>query len=310
MIDNREFVDTVIERLRERLGAAYELDSQTITKNNGIVRTGIWIKEKGKDMAPVIYLDPYHEQYSCGTMSMEEIVEDIRKVFENNSGYAGMHPKELLDFEKVRDRILFKLVNSEKNREFLGTVPHVPFLDLGAVFYLLVGQNEAGVMTVTVSNEVAGNWGKTPGELLSIAAGNAARIYTPRLRRMEDVLNEICGMGTEGTSGEEPEDILCPDKAEPSFYVLSNCRGLYGAAAILYPGVLQRIAGLLGKDLVILPSSVHEVLLLCHEPGMDFEALREMVGYVNANEVAADDRLSDQVYIYRREDDKILLAGE
>ena len=43
---------------------------------------------------------------------------------------------------------------------------------------------------------------------------------------------------------------------------LTNTEKLYGASAILYPNILSYFAKRLKADLYLLPSSIHEVLLL------------------------------------------------
>lgn len=91
-------------------------------------------------------------------------------------------------------------------------------------------------------------------------------------------------------------------------YVLTNQRGIYGAAAMLYPELLKDFAERQKTDLVILPSSVHEVLLVPVRGSLDFAWFRCMVRSINRSEVPPEDWLSDQVYVYRRREGRVKIA--
>ena len=100
----------------------------------------------------------------------------------------------------------------------------------------------------------------------------------------------------------EPEDGL-------KLYLLTNQMGYNGAAAILYEGVLKNFAEEVGKDLILLPSSIHEVLLLPDNGDSDYEALSALVREVNEAQVRREEWLSDHVYRYLKEEDRIIAAG-
>ena len=96
-------------------------------------------------------------------------------------------------------------------------------------------------------------------------------------------------------------------RQEPSgLSVLSNREGFHGAAAILYPGELKRAADQLQNDLVVLPSSIHEVLLLPDDPGQDYGMLTRLVQEINRNEVEQEEWLSDHPYRYLRKEDRLV----
>lgn len=92
---------------------------------------------------------------------------------------------------------------------------------------------------------------------------------------------------------------------ESSFYVLSNRHNVKGAAVILYDGLLKEMSKVLGHDLLILPSSVHEVLVMAYDKTMDLFPVRDMVEHINKEEVPVCDVLSDQIYRYNREKDQV-----
>ena len=116
---------------------------------------------------------------------------------------------------------------------------------------------------------------------------------------------------TEGNEGGEGKTECLPNEgAERNLLILTNRSGVYGASAILYEGVLKNIAQRLGSDLVILPSSVHEVILLPYEDERRMEGLERMVREINQTVLPEEEVLSDQVYVYNRETDKVFRARE
>ena len=106
-----------------------------------------------------------------------------------------------------------------------------------------------------------------------------------------------------GELWEELEDV-------PEMYILYNQRFYCGAATLLYDGQLERIAQKLQSDFIVLPSSIHEVLLLpfdsIEEVGLD--EWKDTVGEINREDVRAEDWLSDHVYVYRRETGALEIA--
>ncbi|MCR5604754.1 MAG: DUF5688 family protein [Lachnospiraceae bacterium] len=94
----------------------------------------------------------------------------------------------------------------------------------------------------------------------------------------------------------------------PSMYVLSNSITLNGAAALLDAKTMEDISQKLGGDFIVLPSSIHEVIVLPADVEMDRRDLEAMVQDVNAGEVAPEDRLSDHVYMYDSKEKELVLA--
>ena len=69
---------------------------------------------------------------------IEQIVDDIKQLYEEIKQEKPWYCESFRDYEGVRNRIVFKVINTAKNRKFLRTVPHLAFLDLSIVFYVLV----------------------------------------------------------------------------------------------------------------------------------------------------------------------------
>lgn len=315
-----EFTDTVVENLRRRAGDGWLVEKHMREKNNGVFRTGIMAgKEDSRTMA-VMETGPYFRQYLSGNMDMESVVEEtgqilgmadpVREPVENRLPGVSDPVREsvenhLYSYGKMREKVIFRLVNREKNRELLEQVPWVPFLDMAVQFRLLVGKDEYRRTELLVNREVYGSWQVGLEELMEQAERNMRRLCPPVLRTVDGVLREAAGTGL--LSGEESEgalEILDKEKKIP-LYVLSNGQGINGAAAVLHRDVLRGFADSMETDIVILFSSIHEVLLVPREEDTDFDMLRYMVMAVNRSEVPPEEQLSDHVYLYRRETGEI-----
>lgn len=103
---------------------------------------------------------------------------------------------------------------------------------------------------------------------------------------------------------------LAEENPEGKFhlYIMTNKKSTYGAVEILRPGELERRAQKIGRDLIVLPSSVHETLILPYTAGLDIEGLRMLVRRTNADTVIREEQLSDQIYLYRRDKDALMIA--
>lgn len=144
--------------------------------------------------------------------------------------------------------------------------------------------------------------------MYQLAEHNTPELLPIEIKSMDDVMREVLikQMGEEGC--EEVLEELEQIQGAPPLYVMSNISGINGASSMLTGGVLKEFADSQKADLVILPSSVHEVLLIPREEGLDFEELFQMVRSVNETTVPEVDRLSDQVYQYCREEEKIYMV--
>ena len=96
----------------------------------------------------------------------------------------------------------------------------------------------------------------------------------------------------------------------PEIYIMTNKKGLNGFAAVLYPGALKSAADMAGRDLYVLPSSVHEAILIPAGCFTGAHGLSEMVREVNAACVAEEEVVSDSVYFYDRKEGKLSMAEE
>lgn len=302
------FLEHIKQSLQQHLGSGYRITIHQIPKNNGKIMDGLSILMPDAQLAPTLFLNPYYEQF-CNGMSFDDIVADILELFSNNPTPSCVLPKQMAQFDLMEDKIMFKLIHGASNQELLKDIPYIPYLDLAIVFYLFLERNASGQMTAMIHNDHMKLWNVKEKDLLALALENTPKAFPAEIKSMAEVIKDMVGdhLG-ERYEEEDLDDIFESSCIRMPLYVLSNQTGLHGAGCMIYRDVLKNFADSLGKDLIILPSSIHEVLLTPSEPGISYEELSSLVTCINQNEVLEEDRLSNQIYLYSRATDRLRLA--
>ena len=302
-----QFLEEIRVAVQEILGRGYDIQIQQIRKNNGVLLDGLIIGKAKNSVAPTIYLNSYYMDYSQGK-SIDKILEDIMFIYKENSDVNLGEMRKLLDFSNLKDRVAFKLIQKEKNQELLKEIPYFEFLDLAVVFYLLLDENHGGQMTALIHNSHMEQWGLTIKELSCFAKKNTPVLLPPEIRTMEEVIRDIFTKQLSEFSDDLFEDLFGMDQSNPSIYVLSNKNQINGAVCILYEDLLKHFAEEQKSDIIILPSSVHETLLILDRENLKYEELKEMVCQINQSEVPEEDMLSNSIYRYERNMEHIVIV--
>ena len=297
-----EFQDVLKEKVQNKLDERIAVGITDVMKNNGVVLKGMTFSKEGEGISPTIYLEQYYVAYKKGA-DWAELVRKIVDIFHLGAKNEFFDLQAFLDFERAKEHIVYKLVNYEKNKELLEKIPHRQFLDMAVVYYYLVETEELSNATILIYNNHLENWNVTAEELDAIAKENTPKLLKEDLRSMTEVIRELLRK-----KGIPAEEIFTEEPEEEVMYVLSNNTQVFGAAAILYSGVLKAFAKKVKKDLLILPSSVHEVIILPKSDDMNVETLRQMVMEVNSTQVEEVEVLSDNVYCYERKTDALTFA--
>ena len=293
-----KFYESVAEIVSEVLGSGVIVDLQEVTKVN-LSLEGLTIRKQGENIAPTIYLNQYFNQFNDGR-AMDDIVQDIIKVYENNQPKNIMDvfkTEDFYDFDKMKEKIVLKVINTERNLDLLEQVPHLEMegLGLSVVFYvsLMTGEQSAGIL---IKNEHLKLWEKTVSDLLTVAEVNTNRMHAFTIKSMNEVLSGMFGF----------EEDLIPDDV-PVFYVLADENKTFGASQLYLKNKIREFAKQQDCDVYILPSSVHELLLLRADfPNVEPEHLKQMVCEVNSTEVPDEDFLCDGAFKYILAEDKII----
>lgn len=300
------FAGTIKSAMEAYFGEGVRVSVQKVTKNNGLILTGLTIMDKTSNLAPTIYLDGYFNDYSCGE-PMSDICKRILKVYEENKVTDNFDVSMVTDFGRARNRICCKLINAERNAGLLADAPHVLVEDLAVVFYILATRDEFGTGTITVRNNILEMWNITVEQLYQLALQNTQRLFRGRVSSMLNVMTEILADKLDMENSNEFFDMMADDMAIPMF-VATNTSKLNGATVLLYDNLMKKFAEKIGGSFYILPSSVHETLFIPCSGEMDIEYLRDMVRTVNATEVSEEEYLSNNVYRYDADTDSFEIA--
>lgn len=294
-----KFTKEIIDLLKGRLGDAEVMVHDTV-KNNSVSLTALAIRGQGSNLAPCIYLEDFYSGYLEGRRSLGEIADEITRIYHRNRAGSNFDLSAFMDYSNVRSLIHGRLVNTEKNAGLLGRMPHREFLDLSLVYCVVLpcpGSQGAG--SVQVTDEHMELWKVSEQDLYEQAMENMAGPDKASIFPLEDILADILAVLPEAI----PE-FPCP------MYVLTNQRRFNGAVQILNREALETAAGMLGQDFFILPSSIHETILV---PAGETDAapgeLAAIVCEVNEKAVSEEEFLSGHVYHYCTADGRIRVAA-
>ena len=300
-MDYNIFKECILEALAERFGDS-KIEYKEVLKNNGIRLDGLVVRFSNKSISPTVYVNDYYDRY-VGGEDIDDIADHIEWLIKNNSIEDDFNPESLILFENIKDRIVYKLVNYEKNEELLNTVPHKKFLDLAVVYYIAIKEDIFESASILINNAHLELWGKNTEDIDKLAKENSPIILKPELKSMAQTLMEIIQHDKKKLE-ELEEDIL----SDCGMYVLSNDKKQFGASAILYDNVIKEFSDSLKSDIYILPSSVHEVIMIPSILVDSVDKLNDMIREVNATQVPLMDILSNHSYYYSRDKECITCA--
>lgn len=288
----KEFAYTMKDFLKREISSA-RVEIMEVKKNNGRMRMGISVCKNGCNIAPNIYLEELFERYQNGE-SLTALFREMKKILQAAKPKENFDIESLMDFQNVKGKICFKLINAEKNADLLEEMPYRYFHDLAIVYYVMVSQENSDIATIAVKNSIMESWGVDEAVLYETALHN-----TP----------ELCGSDIM-TIEEALKGFVNPDMGgAPSFYVVTNEKRINGACVMLYDGVMEEIAKKTGGDFYILPSSIHETLFLPVMPQSDENMLLNTVREVNESCLSQEDFLSDNVYHYHADEGRVTMVN-
>ncbi len=321
-----EFAEDVRERVEEI--AQEEMPDCVVTirnvvKNNSVRRKALSIIRKDEKATPTIYIREFYEDYKEGR-DFEDICEEIFDTYKRGLDRFNdeVDMEDFLDFEKIKGQIFFKLINQKLNEVLLKDVPWRAYLDLGIVYYVSVASDNC-TATVLIHNEHLENWGMSENELYQVAYENTLEKRKASILNMKDIIKDMVIERITGSSDILAEDVDYGGKTKDEIeemveeeidkvkrqqpmdmFILTNDIKTNGAICMMYPNVIKDFANEQDEDIFIIPSSVHEVILVPKKNG-SAKRLNSILNDVNRNSLDPIEILSDRVYSYSRETDKI-----
>lgn len=298
MMNIKEFANKVAQAVEAALGTVVTVEE--IVKNNTTL-TGLRITPPSDgNVSPVVYVEDYYEMYRNGAELTDIILDIVDVIKEHTTPIKKMNldVSFFSDYTKVRDRIVFKLIKAEGNEELLKTLVYKPFLDLAITFaYELPDEMRdaiGGQGSIRITNGHLSTWMENYGpisvdDLYKAAYGNTVRIRPITKTNLCELIEEMSGI---------PSEISLP------IDVVYNEDRINGSVAMLYNDVLDEYSKKFGGALYVIPSSIHEIMVMAKDPSMFDPAI---IRAVNETQVRPDEVLSNSLYVY--ENGKLQIAA-
>jgi hypothetical protein len=293
-----EFRIIVYKEIKRRFSSEADIKLGIVEKNNGCKYDCLTIEGMNNKITPVIYLKKYFNDYNMGK-SLTDIITEISIHINKN---INMNVSEqIIDWSSACSKVYPKIVNSEMNQEYLTRIPHTDMLDLSIVYYIRLDGYDYKHVTTIVKDEILKLWGITVEELHRQSMKNLNDNCDVSFQNIESALMECADKA--GVDMDIDSNMLekCSD-----VFVLTTSEGIGGASYMANDEVLRTISGILGCDLIILPSSINELIIL-RDDSFDITYLKAVVSEVNKTAVSPEEVLSDQVYLFH--DGKLSIAG-
>ena len=282
-----EFLVQVKGQIQTRMGKNAAVSIFPVRKNNAVLLDGLSILSQGDNLSPAIYLNGYYREYLEGK-TVEEIGEEILDCYWSARKTGHFDMDIFRNPLRARSRIVCRLINYEKNRILLRGVPHRSFLNLAIVYHYLVESRELGEASILVRQDFLPLWEMDEEELYGIARENTSRLLPWDFLSMSQMLHETVNVDF---ARREPELPL---------YILSNREKYFGSIWITDSRVLEVIGQKLREDYYVLPSSVHECMIVPVSLPAGVRELQEMVKEINDTQVEPEEVLANTVYRYDR----------
>lgn len=289
-MDYEQFKEEVKDHILEYLPESFadsDISIHSVIKNNDVRLDGLMIRDSGSNICPNIYLNQYYRDYENGR-DFDEILRELATVRLRSGNADFREVNDITCLEKMKDKIQVKLVNREKNQEYLYDKPFTSIADLAAIYYITLDKSEQGNATVVITNNMLDTYGISVSELHSIALNNM-KGKEAKFLTMAEILRSMM----------PDADSLFANEDLP-MYVLTNSDKINGASMLLDTDTMDRIGERIGLGFYILPSSIHETIFLPASVADDrnLKEMAEMVIEINGTQVAPDEVLSDHVYRY------------
>lgn len=299
MSENRmtfeDFVDTVKNNIRDYLPEKFheaEISISPFQKLNGSY-LGMQVRREGQVAVPTVNLERAFSSYSSGPAGINGMDAILHKIADQVQGELGLETAWLQDYGQVKKSLFIRVNDAQENAESLRNLPHRE-MDGLAVSYHIAMEGPHGIeASVPVTYSMMKMYGVDENQLHADAVASGQVLNPPLFLSMAEMMSRMTGIDAEE---------LAPAVPGPDLMVLTNEQALYGAGSLFYPQMMDQIADRMGSNYFVLPSSIHETLILVDNGDVDREALESMVQEINGMAVAPEDRLSDHVYHYDAEE--------
>lgn len=290
MVKEKGFAELMKDLVVDKLGEGYEVNIREVVKNNGTALTGLSIGEENCRIAPTIYLETLEEEFDSGIISANEAAEQIVSAFKREGDHDASPIVSIFsDAEEIYRRVYPKVINAAKNEELLAMVSNIRFLDLAEIF-LVKMEMGGNIGNVTIKNDMVKMLDLDVERLEKAAYENMIKKGID-IRSLTSMIMDLIG------NTEDAQEALNGEMSgNMPMTIVTNPEKYNGAYCLLCKDIFVEMSKKMGCDLYILPSSIHEVIVVPAYDRFDENELRNMVQDVNRTTVSSEDYLSDSIY--------------
>lgn len=310
-----ELLHYFLDQLRVFFAGKAEISLRRQSKNNGIHTDTLCILSQGEPICPSLSFSEYWKRYQNGE-SREELLQEILSFCQTQPPQQPWDFSHVLSYSHARPYLAPKLIHRERNRELLEQLPYQTFLDLAVVSCLCFFSPGQPAASSPIYTRHLAMWGISPENLQMDAFQNAERILPPMLLPLDTLICQVVREEVAEFPWKDAPDApsliqdLCGEPSQLPMYVLTNSRRYLGGANLLREDLLKSFAKQHQCGFFILPSSIHEAILIPETAGVAPQNLKEMLMEINVAAVTPEEWLSDEVYYYSAEQERILLARD
>ena len=287
-----DFITAVKECVESKLnGSESEVRINKVFKVNDTELDGISIFNKNCLCSPTVYLNDFYDMHQSSSLSVEEAADIIIRINRENKDQIPYDMKMLDDFESARKHITYKLVNTALNSLVIKDAPHREIFDLSFLYYITVVTEGNGVYSSKITWQLMEKWNITEEILYELAEQNTRDILGVEIININDIIDMSSILNKD----------INKDISSIPMFIMSNRIRNCGANVMFYTDILNEFSKSLNSDLYIIPSSVHEVILLPADNYHNIDYMNKMIEQVN-DQIDLPDILSDHIYLFSREE--------
>ncbi len=282
------FRNVLISQLRKRLtgkSGIKRISRREAVKNNDTVMEMLLVELEDGRAAPILYLQDLYKTYQEGA-DIEEILQGLCELFTTYSAMQLPLEKKLStlldDFEKAKPLIGFRLINGARNKRRMAGKPFSRIGEFLLAYQIQMGDGHGGIYATQITDEMLQEWGIDEAELHEIAVSNMDLSKNYLLQSMEEAI----GIRVD------------PDDEHPEMFILTSKMKINGATVIFSEEVRQEVGEQVGGDYYLLPSSIHEWVVIPKRWARSSQEMENMVQEVNADSTEEEEFLSNHAYEY------------
>ena len=305
ILNYNDFKEQLINDIEVQL-PHYAINTSQIYKNN-VMKDIIVGRYNDNDIVPIIYIDEFYNEYVNNNKSYNDLLQEIISVItscedmQNKITVEGNKYKDIVS--KLKDleyNVLPRVVCTKTNTDMLKNLVHREFLDM-SMYYVVQTKVNDGVGSIRITNDMLKSVKQdvTEEQLYKWSIANLKKNGNFAISMEKLMYCLMFELDTKNYKGYKKDDVMI---------VIKNDCGICGANNILNNDILKEVADNVNSDLYILPSSIHEIIVVPTVIGLLQNELRQMVKEVNCEKVGDEDRLTDTIYLYSRNTNKVTIA--